>query len=187
VSTGLALINRGSISTCVRPQEESIVDITWAAPPVARRVTNWQVVTRVYSGSDHLYIRMDLGDTQEQVQRRRRPRPMRWSLRALDTDKLEGALRAGIWPAEEDAGDPETGARRLRALMARACNFAMPRIVPRPSRNAYWWSDTIATLRQAANVARRQLKHIRRGIRRGATTRAEVEAAAAEAQTRVAP
>ncbi|EFN73574.1 hypothetical protein EAG_10462, partial [Camponotus floridanus] len=27
---GLVLLNRGRVSTCVRPQEKSIVDLTWA-------------------------------------------------------------------------------------------------------------------------------------------------------------
>jgi len=36
---GLVLLNRGSVSTCVRPQGESIVDLTWAAPSVAAKVT----------------------------------------------------------------------------------------------------------------------------------------------------
>jgi len=94
-SLGLILQNRGTVSTCVRPQEESIVDLTWAIPPAARMVTNWRVVTGVYSDSDHLYIQVDLRYTPEQVRRRCQPRPLRWS-RVLDEDALEGALRAGI-------------------------------------------------------------------------------------------
>jgi len=131
----------------------------------------------VYSDSDHLYIRVDLECTPEQVLRRRRPRPLRWSLRALDVDMLEGALWAGIWPVEETAGDPEAGAQRLGALMARACDCAMPRVNPRPRRAAYWWSQDISRLRQAANAARRRLKRIRRGLRRGLVSRTEEEAA----------
>jgi len=46
-SMGLILLNRGSSSTCVRPQGESVIDLMWAAPPIARRVTNWQVVDGV--------------------------------------------------------------------------------------------------------------------------------------------
>jgi len=98
-------------------------------------------MTGVYSDSDHLYIRVNLECTPEQMLRRRRPRPLRWSLHALDADMLEGALWAGIWPVEETAGDPEAGARRLGALMARACDCAMPRVIPRPRRAAYWWSQ----------------------------------------------
>jgi len=181
-SRGLHLLNEGSESTCVRPQGESIIDLTWAAPQVARMVTKWQVVTGVHSDSDHLYIQVDLRCTPEQVLRRRRPRPPRWSLRALDTDVLEGVLRAGIWPAEEDAGDPETGTSRLRELMTRACECAMPRVTQHPRRTTYWWSEQIAELRRAANAARRRLKHVRRGLRRGTVTRAE-ETAAAERYT----
>jgi len=175
---GLILLNRGSVSTCVRPQGESIVDLTWAAPPAAARVTKWEVVTGVYSDSDHLYIQVDLECTPVQVLRRRQPQPPRWSLRALDTDILEGALRAGVWPVEETAGDPIAGAERLRALMARACECAMPRVVPCPRRRTYWWSQAIAELRRSANAARRRLKHLRREIRRGSANRAEEEAAA---------
>jgi len=164
-SLGLVLVNRGSESTCVRPQGESVVDLTWADPRVAAKVTAWQVVTGVYSGSDHLYIQMDLECTPEQVRRRRQPRPPRWSLHALDEDMFEGALRAGIWPMDEDVGDPERGAARLRGLMTRACDCAAPRTVPRPRRGVYWWSDAIASLRREANAARRRLKRLRRGLR----------------------
>jgi len=175
--TGLQLLNRDPVSTCVRPQGESIIDLVWATPPIARRVTDCYVVTGVYSDSDHLYVQVDLECTPEQVRRRRGPRPLRWSLRALDTDVLEGALRAGIWPVEETAGDPEAGAKRLGELMSRACDCAMPRVTPHPRRAAYWWSQEIAGLRRAAHAARRDLKRIRRGLRRGSTTRAEEEAA----------
>jgi len=101
---------------------------------------------------------VDLECTPEQVLR---PRPLRWSLRALDVDILEGALQAGIWPVEEIAGDPEAGARRLGNLMTRACDCAMPRVTPRPRRAAYWWNQEIARLRLAANAARRKLNRIR--------------------------
>jgi len=177
---GLILLNRGSESTCVRPQGESVIDLTWAAPGVATKVTKWQLVTGVNPDSDHYYIQVDLGFTRQQVLKRRRPRPPCWSLRALDTDKLEGALRAGIWPAEEMMGDPEAGAERLGKLMARACDVAMPRVTPRERRAVYWWSSEIAELRRAANAARERLKHCRRNLRRGIGSRTE-EAAAANA------
>jgi len=70
---GLSLLNRGSESTCVRPQGESIVDITWAAT----KVISWKVMTWVSSDSDHYYIQVDLELTRNQVLKRRRPRPPR--------------------------------------------------------------------------------------------------------------
>jgi len=90
---------------------------------------------------------------------------------------------------EEIARDPETRAGRLRDLMARACNGAMPRIVPRPCRRAYWWSREIARLRQDANAARMRLKRLRRrrGLCHEAVSRAEESAAAnAFIETRLA-
>ncbi|XP_072759890.1 uncharacterized protein [Anoplolepis gracilipes] len=38
----LVLINQGSNSTLVRPQRESIVDLTWASPSAADRIANWR-------------------------------------------------------------------------------------------------------------------------------------------------
>jgi endonuclease/exonuclease/phosphatase family metal-dependent hydrolase len=55
----LRLVNRGSSSTCVAWRDESIVDLTWANPTAARRVSRWEV-SRQETLSDHLYILMDV-------------------------------------------------------------------------------------------------------------------------------
>ena len=39
-SLDLRLINRGNTSTCVRWNEESIIDLTWASPSAANRITD---------------------------------------------------------------------------------------------------------------------------------------------------
>lgn len=44
---GYVALNQGSVPTCVRPQGESIVDVTLAAPCVARTVRAWRVVQDV--------------------------------------------------------------------------------------------------------------------------------------------
>ncbi|XP_013163992.1 PREDICTED: uncharacterized protein LOC106115219 [Papilio xuthus] len=41
VSTGLVLLNRGTVQTCVRSQGGSIVDLTFASPALARRTRRW--------------------------------------------------------------------------------------------------------------------------------------------------
>ncbi|XP_054002005.1 uncharacterized protein LOC128888865 [Hylaeus anthracinus] len=61
-SAGLRLLNRTSVSTCVRWQGESIVDLSWATPAVAPLVSGWRVAEEVESLSDHLYILMDVSD-----------------------------------------------------------------------------------------------------------------------------
>ncbi|XP_032689638.1 uncharacterized protein LOC116852965 [Odontomachus brunneus] len=55
-STGLHLFNEGSVSTCVRPQGESIIDLTWVNSPAVRAVGGWRVAEGIDTGSDHLYI-----------------------------------------------------------------------------------------------------------------------------------
>lgn len=40
-SLGLAVLNRGNENTCVRQQGGSIVDLTFASAPLARRVHDW--------------------------------------------------------------------------------------------------------------------------------------------------
>lgn len=52
------LLNRGRVSTCVRWNGESIVDLMWASPSAARMVLNWEVAREMEHLSDHRYIRM---------------------------------------------------------------------------------------------------------------------------------
>ena len=63
---GLQLLNRGSTSTCVRWQGESIVDLSWASQSAARKVTGWRVAEELETLSDHRLIVLDfqVGDSQ---------------------------------------------------------------------------------------------------------------------------
>jgi len=149
------------MSTCVRPQGSSIVDLTWATPPVAASVRSWRVLAELYPYTDHRVIEIILGNTPAQVQECRLPRPQRWSLRALDEDRFEGAILAGTW-TQDGEGDPEAEAANLRDVVVRTCDVAMPRVNPRPRRAAYWWSDEIASLRRAAWQRTRRLKRASR-------------------------
>ncbi|CAH0724206.1 unnamed protein product, partial [Brenthis ino] len=55
-SLDLRILNQGSISTCVRWQGESIVDLTWASTSASRMVSDWRVAEDVVTLSDHRYI-----------------------------------------------------------------------------------------------------------------------------------
>lgn len=59
---GLCIANQGSSSTLVRPQGESIIDLTWASPSAADRISDWRVMDEE-TLSDHLYIRMKVDIT----------------------------------------------------------------------------------------------------------------------------
>jgi len=180
-SLRLQCLNVGATSTCDRPQEgESIVDLTWATPEAAARVRGWRVLTNTYTQSDHRYIRVVLTETPAQVLGRRHPRPRRWVLGNFAEDPFEESMLAGTWPAateEEGAEGVDECARRLRDLVQRSCDAAMPRANSRPRRAAHWWSDEIRSLRQTAHEKRRALKRARR--RRG-NVPAAIERAAAE-------
>lgn len=51
VSFGLSVLNRGRASTCVRPQGESIVDVTFGSLWVAQKLNSWRVLGDIPIGS----------------------------------------------------------------------------------------------------------------------------------------
>nr|XP_032525082.1 uncharacterized protein LOC116776088 [Danaus plexippus plexippus] len=56
VASGLSLLNRGTVHTCVRRNGGSIVDLSFATPSLAACVVDWRVEL-VETLSDHRYVR----------------------------------------------------------------------------------------------------------------------------------
>lgn len=56
----LSIINFGNVSTCVRPQGSSVVDLTMASPWVALNVRDWHVKSDMETLSDNTYISFTL-------------------------------------------------------------------------------------------------------------------------------
>ncbi|XP_011874031.1 PREDICTED: uncharacterized protein LOC105565438, partial [Vollenhovia emeryi] len=168
---GLHILNVGTTSTCVRPQGESIIDLTWSSPAASGWVTSWRVAEEMEILSDHLPI---------EVERRRAPRrrtaegqrPRRWAVRKLDPDRLEASLEAALWAGGSQPRDIGEEALWLRRAMTAACDSAMPRATYTARRSAYWWTEEIAEQRRSSVRARRALQRARR--RRG-TTDAQLE------------
>ncbi|XP_076246369.1 uncharacterized protein LOC143186571 [Calliopsis andreniformis] len=167
---GLLLLNRGSASTCVRWQGESIVDLSWATPCAARCVTGWRVAEEVESLSDHLHVLMHI--SAENPHPARRPRggqpPRRWAAKRMDEDALMAASLAMAWP-EPPAGpvaDVDSEAVWFRESLAAVCDAAMPRTGKPRKRAVYWWSGEIAALRAARVAARRRFTRARRRANR---------------------
>lgn len=169
--TGLQVLNQGSVHTCVRQHGGSIVDVTIGSPAVARMVREWRVVTDVHTGSDHRYIRFDLGreplgDRHPQG-RRNTPSTPRWVLRTMDREAMVDASLVKGWLPRPELAEVEREAEWFRTAMSQVCDASMSRAGPRPpKRQVYWWSQEIANLRGLCMAARRQYTRQRRRRRR---------------------
>ncbi|CAG4955271.1 unnamed protein product [Colias eurytheme] len=170
VASGLTLINRGTELTCVRQRGGSIVDVTFASPPLARCIQDWRVLVDVETLSDHRYIRFSVSTPSTANSRfpagERRPR---WALGTLDKELLIEAAIVQAWlptPQGDDV-DVEEEATWLANAMAQICDASMRRArsVPR-RRQMYWWSADISQLRASCVAARRAYTRHRRRRRR---------------------
>ncbi|XP_011859601.1 PREDICTED: uncharacterized protein LOC105557067 [Vollenhovia emeryi] len=161
---GLVLLNQGRVSTCVRREGRSIIDLTWATPSAARLVTLWRVMRDTENLSDHRYISVELG-VLASLGRRRESRP-RWAIKRLREDALMASIEAACWVRgtfpETHETDPLQEAEWIGATLTAACNAAMPRSKTRPRRAVHWWTDEIADLRRRAVLQRRRFARCRR-------------------------
>lgn len=171
VLSGLSILNRGSVNTCVRQQGESMVDLSFASPELVRRVQGWKVMADVETLSDHRYIRFDVSTlpTVPNSPTRSATTQMgnvRWALSHLDRDALEEASLVQAWISVVSGPDDinvNQEAEWFRGAMTHICDASMPRVRPyTPKRQVYWWSAEIAQLRRACVVTRRQYTRQRR-------------------------
>lgn len=161
VEIGMCCLNTGNESTCIRPQGESIVDVSFVNRAVS--VRSWNVLQTV-TESDHVHIGIHLGETAAQQRRRNGPTQQRWNIKKLDDDGFQAVLEVGHWAPGDRLEEPDLGRRaeKLQAIMIAACDSAIPRVAPRPRRAVPWWSDELASLRGHVSAARRVLKRARR-------------------------
>ncbi|XP_013198152.2 uncharacterized protein LOC106141044, partial [Amyelois transitella] len=124
VASGLCVLNQGTADTCVRWNGGSIVDVSFATPSAAARVTGWRVLGDVETLSDHLYVRMSVSrpaSVRPPSQGRNLPRDRfrKWSLASLDADSAEEAAMIERWrtPSPDRSLDVEERACRFRASL----------------------------------------------------------------------
>lgn len=168
VSSGLSLLNRGSVQTCVRRQGGSIVDLTFATPALAARVRNWRV-DMAETISDHRYVRFEIS-THGPPRSAGGPSPFpRWALTHLDREAAREAAFLQDWlspppPAGPDASmDVDAAAVQLKGSLTEVCDSSMPRSRrPPPRRAVYWWSEELAELRATCVAKRRDYARSRR-------------------------
>ncbi|XP_012233133.1 uncharacterized protein [Linepithema humile] len=161
---GLCLLNTDSRSTCVRTRGESIVDLTWASPSAARRITGWWVGEDLDSGPDHRYIVIEASTTPTgQLGRRRRNTRRGWVLRKINEDILMAVILVESWPKPSgQAVDLEEEATRVVSMVEDACEASMPRSRWSPGKAMYWWTEKIAEFRRLFSAARRTFLRVRK-------------------------
>lgn len=172
-SLGLILQNQGVESTCVRPQGESIVDLTWATSGASRGIRSWKVLSGEETLSDHVHIEIVIetpGGGGDGVRRRLEGATQRrWASSKLDEDRMIAALMVCSWPRKADEEEElplEQEIDLLNRMLGWSCDVAMPRHRPRPRKAAYWWTEAISELRKLSIQARRRWTRARRGPRR---------------------
>ncbi|OWR44217.1 reverse transcrpitase [Danaus plexippus plexippus] len=156
-STDLLPVSRGSVSTCVRQQGESIVDVTLVSSPAAHRIANWRVQEGTETLSDHRFIRFDvISHTSEPASTTPPGGGPRWSVRRLDRNLLEEAAVVASWVPLPSA-DAAACAEWLNEASRNICDASMRRVGNTGRRRqAYWW-------RPESGMAQRGVaQHLRR-------------------------
>nr|XP_032524318.1 uncharacterized protein LOC116775545 [Danaus plexippus plexippus] len=125
-STDLVSSNRGSVSTCVCQQGESIVDIILVRSSAAHRIVNWRVQEDTETLSDLRLIRFDVTSyTSEPAPTTSPSGGPRLSVRRLDRDFLEEAAVVASWVPLPSA-NAASGAEWLNEASRNICDASMP-------------------------------------------------------------
>lgn len=160
-SLNLEVCNVGSTPTFRRVNAESVIDVTFARPPLGNgsRVTNWIVLDNLYSASDHEYVEFHVSSVAPRSPSAGIPQLARisgWSVKKLSVQALQRNWERDQ-PPEILPGSATVQADYLHGMLTEACDAAMPRRAAFPGKKAvHWWSTEIASLRQSTIAARRR-------------------------------
>lgn len=170
-SLNLNIINSNNTMTCIRPQGESAVDVTWASAAMMDRIT-WKADVDDETLSDHIYIHMwiRLGDrlrvrAEAGLMDADATDPFpRWNTKTMNKDSMSAALLAAFWEKSEATTDwsLEVRINELNMGMNKACDAALKKTNKKGGRAAYWWNNIIAELRKTCLIWRRRYTRMRR-------------------------
>lgn len=155
----LVVLNEGRVSTCVRAQGSSVVDITIGTEMAARGVSSWEVDAETETLSDHRYVRIGIEEGNKRNKPARGKIFPRWNLKKIERDWFITSVMCGRWLKKQHIGEIENAERVLKRIVTDACNNSMKR--ERGGRGmkgkVYWWSTEIAEIRGRCNMWRRRL------------------------------
>lgn len=133
------LANIGNSPTCVRPEGNSIIDLTWMSPRAVGMIDGWTVREDLETMSDHKYIVFTIGTPLMRPSNNGSLR--RWDLSKMDKIAFSLSLEWACYSelTEEDNLPARESVLWIDKIMVEASDASSPRIGRRkPKRTTYW-------------------------------------------------
>lgn len=141
----LRLMNCGNAPTCVRPQGDSCVDLTWISADLIGRSLDWMFLEDRETLSDHQMIsfRVAMGGTSAPAPSR--PIRSRWNLKKMDLVNFHSHLdwTCEFGPLEADLDSANGPAIWLDDTLRAACEFSTPKSGRKLRKRVFWWNTEL--------------------------------------------
>jgi hypothetical protein len=176
INMELAVMNRKDVTTCRRPQGQSVIDITLVNKHAANKVKEWKVEEEYPVISDHCTITMQLEDgVARRINKVINSNFPRWNYKKVDLDALQGFAESMVWGRERSREvSPNSLAEWLDKGMRDLANASMPRSFGGGRRQAYWWNSKVTDLRKMMIKKRRKLTNYKSKNRNRNITNREI-------------
>lgn len=166
-ATGMVMCNVGNHPTF---RTGSIIDITFATPYTAHKISNWAVLDEE-TLSDHSYIRYDMSlvpGIQPRVAKNK-----------IDYQKLNAAIDRGPLKVDTESYSAEDCATLFTSKIHNTCTVL---VSEKSRRSVHWWSPALGELRKTVNHLRRVYQRKKKRLGPAACASEETEAKLAKSK-----
>ncbi|KAL7723843.1 hypothetical protein ACLKA6_010352 [Drosophila palustris] len=153
-SLQVCLLNTGTKSTFSKAGRESIIDVTFASPLLARG-SEW-CVSDIYTHSDHLAVLTTLAPSGCHSARA-------FIHESYKTESLDMDCLLSVVSGLSVRGDANSSAEAMADGISAACNASMAKVRRGGNRHrpVAWWNEEIAVARMECHAARRRCQRTR--------------------------
>lgn len=154
----LTLVNEGNAPTCVRHQGDSVIDLTWATPQIARSIESWKVEISELSLSDHNYITFSINTNRRlnkasTILKNIYPR---WKFESMDQELFKEIIEWNCSTFNIDESGIARDVDWIRETMTEAADASTTRVKKaKNKKQVHWWNEGIAELRRRCICDRR--------------------------------
>jgi hypothetical protein len=151
-----------------RYRGEVNLDVTLVTPSMVGKVVHWTVLPDLID-SDHRLITYEIRKIKVTSRGTLQTGPRRYLVKKADWNGFQRALASekaarGAYLA---SGDVNVSAEAITQAITAACETSIPIKKPGSAKPPTWWTDTLNTVRQELQRARRQLRRSRGGPTEG--------------------